>query len=177
LESKLIPFGALQPQSVVMTIVKARPMYVETSIGEKELPTVKAKQLALVVPAADGELELKGVVEQVATVPGAGNKFPVRVDLKSKDVPAWLMPGMTCKTKITVYDVKDAIVIPADLLQTDADDPKQKYVMLEAEGKGKPVRRNVKVGKTKDKEVEIVKGLKAGDLIVKGAKDEKKDEE
>jgi hypothetical protein len=84
------------------------------------------------------------------------------------------MPGMTCKTKITVYDVKKAIVIPADLLQTDKEDEKQKYVMLQSDGKEKPVRRDVKVGKTKEKEVEIVKGLEAGDVVVKGAKDEKK---
>lgn len=175
-ESKLIPFGTVTPNSVVMTIVKDRPMYVETAVGEKELPTVKAKQPAVVSPVADAEIELKAEVAKAADVPGAGNKFPVRVDLKSNDEPDWLMPGMTCKTKITVYDVKDALVIPAELLQTDKDDPKQKYVMLQVEGEKEPVRRNVKVGKTKEKEAEIVKGLAAGDLIVKGAKDEKKKE-
>jgi HlyD family secretion protein len=176
-ESKLIPFGTLTPNSVVMTIVKDRPMYVETAVGEKELPTVKAKQPAIVSPVADAEIELKAEVAKVADVPGAGNKFPVRVDLKSNDEPDWLMPGMTCKTKITVYDVKDAIVIPAELLQADKDDPKQKYVMLQVEGEEKPVRRDVKVGKTKEKEVEIVKGLEVGDVIVKGAKEEEKNEE
>ncbi|MBA4107298.1 MAG: hypothetical protein C0485_16250 [Pirellula sp.] len=172
-ESKLIPFGSVMPNSVVMTIVKDRPMYVETAVGEKELPTVKAKLPAMVAPVADAEVEFKAEVAKVADVPGAGNKFPVRVDLKSNDEPDWLMPGMTCKTKITVYDVKEAIVIPAELLQTDHEDPKQKYVMLQVEGEKKPIRREVKVGKTKEKEVEIVDGLKAGDLIVKGAKDEK----
>lgn len=175
-ESKLIPFGTLTPNSVVMTIVKDRPMYVETTVGEKELPTVKAKQPAIVSPVADAEIELKAEVAKVADVPGAGNKFPVRVDLKSNDEPDWLMPGMTCKTKITVYDVKDALVISAELLQTDKENPKQKYVMLQVEGEEKPVRRDVKVGKTKEKEVEIVKGLKVGDLIVKGARDEKEKE-
>lgn len=175
LESKLIPFGTLTPNSVVITVVEDRPMYVETTIGEKELPTVEAKQPAVVVPVADDKVELAGAVVRVADVPGAGNRFPVRVDLKSDDEPAWLMPGMTCKTKITIYDVPKAIVIPADLLQSDEDDPKQKYVMLQIEGKEKPVRRNVTVGKTKEKEVEIVKGLEAGDLIVKGAKVESKE--
>ena len=176
-ESKLIPFGTVMPNSVVMTIVKDRPMHVETAVGEKELPTVKAKLPAMVAPVADAEIELKAEVAKVADVPGAGNKFPVRVDLKSNDEPDWLMPGMTCKTKITVYDVKEAIVIPAELLQTDNEDPKQKYVMLQVEGEKKPVRRDAKVGKTKEKEVEIVKGLEAGDVIVKGAKDEKKGED
>ncbi len=172
-ESKLIPFGTVTQNSVVMTIVNDRPMYVETAVDEKELPTVKAKQPAIVSPVADAEIELKAEVAKVADVPGAGNKFPLRIDLKSNDEPDWLMPGMTCKTKITVYDVKDAIVIPADLLQTDKDVPKQKYVMLQIDDKEKPIRRDVRVGKTKEKEVEIVKGLAAGDLIVKGVKDEK----
>jgi HlyD family secretion protein len=177
MEQKLVPFGSVSPNSVVMTIVKDRPLYVETSIGEKELPTVKSEQEVIVVPAADGDVELKGVVQKVADVPGAGNKFTVRVELKADKTPEWLMPGMTGKTKITTYDVKDAVVIAADLVQTDDDNPKQKYVMLQVEEEEKPVRRNLKLGKTKDKEVEVLKGLKAGDEIVKGAKDKPSDEE
>lgn len=172
MEQKLIPFGSVTPNSVVMTIVKDRPMYVETSIGEKELPTVKSEQTVTVVPAADGEVELKGVVEKVADVPGSGNKFVVRVELKAEKTPDWLMPGMTGKTKITTYDVKDAVVIGAELVQTDEDDPKQKYVMIQPEGEDKAVRRDIKLGKTKDKEVEVLKGLKKGEKIVKGAKEE-----
>jgi HlyD family secretion protein len=174
LESKLIPFGTIMPNSVLMTVVQDRPMYVETAIGEKELPTVAAKQPAIVAPVADAEVELPGTVAKVADVPGAGNKFPVRVDLKNDEEPKWLMPGMTCKVKITVYDVKEAIVIPASMLQTDEDNPKQKYVMLQGDDDAKPTRRDVKVGKTKEKDVEIVSGLKAGDVIVSGAKEEKK---
>jgi len=72
------------------------------------------------------------------------------------------------------------VVIPADLVQTDKKDEKKKYVMLQVEDEEKPIRRDLKLGKTKDKEVEVLKGLKADDKIVKGAKDEPekdKDEE
>jgi hypothetical protein len=177
MEQKLIPFGTVSPNSVVMTIVKDRPVYVETSIGEKELPTVKAKQEVTVVPAADSEVELKGAVEKVADVPGGGNKFAVRIEVEADKLPEWLMPGMTGKTKITTYDVEDAVVIAADLVQSDEDDPKKKYVMLQIEDEEKPIRRDIKLGKTKDKEVEIVKGLEKGDEIVKGAKDKKSEDE
>jgi multidrug efflux pump subunit AcrA (membrane-fusion protein) len=177
MEQKLVPFGSVTPNSVVMTIIKDRPMYVETSIGEKELPTVKSEQDVTVTPAADSEVELKGGVQKVATVPGGGNKFTVRVELKSDKTPEWLMPGMTGKVKITTYDVKDAVVIAADLVQSDEDDPKKKYVMVQVEDEDKPVRRELKLGKTKDKEVEVLKGLKEGDEIVKGAKDKAADED
>jgi hypothetical protein len=177
MEQKLIPFGTVTPNSVVMTVVKDRPLYVETSIGEKELPTVKPEQEATITPAADSEVELKGAVEKVANVPGGGNKFVVRVEIKSEKTPEWLMPGMTGKAKITIYDVKDAVVIPADLVQSDEENPKQKYVMLQVEDEEKPVRREIKLGKTKDKEVEVLKGLKKGDEIVKGAKDKSPEDE
>jgi multidrug efflux pump subunit AcrA (membrane-fusion protein) len=156
-----------------MTVVNDRPMYVETAIGEKELPEVKDDQPVVVSPAADAELELKGTVKTVADVPGSGNKFTVRLEMKLDDAPGWLMPGMTGKAKITTYDVKDAVVIAADLVQTDEDDPKTKYVMIQVEDEEKPVRREIKLGKTKDKEVEVLKGLSEGDQIVKGAKDAK----
>jgi HlyD family secretion protein len=177
LEQKLVPFGTVTPNSVVMTIVKDRPMYVETSIGEKELPTVEADQEVTVVPAADSEVELKGSVGKVADVPGGGNKFSVRIELKAENTPDWLMPGMTAKAKITTYDVKDAVVIAADLVQSDEDDPKKKYVMVQVEDEEKPVRREIKLGKTKDKEVEVLKGLKEGDEIVKGAKNKASEDE
>ena len=173
METKLIPFGMVTPNSVVMTIVKDRPMYVETSIGEKELPTVKSDQEVTIVPVSDDEVELKGAVEKVADVPGGGNKFAVQVEIKSDDAPKWLMPGMTAKAKIKTYEVENAVVVPAELVQSDADEPKTKYVMLQVEDEEKPVRREIKLGKSKDKNVEVLKGLKEGDLIVKGAKDEK----
>jgi len=177
LESKLIPFGTVSPNSVMFTIVKDRPIYVETSIGEKELPTVKVDQPVTVTPLADAEVELEGKVKKVADVPGGGNKFAVRIDVDADDAPEWLMPGMTSKAKITTYDVEDAIVIPSELVQSDEEEPKTKYVMLQVEDEEKPVRREIKLGKTKDKEVEILKGLKEGDQIVKGAKDEPAEDE
>ena len=49
--------------------------------------------------------------------------------------------------------------------------------MVQVEDEEKPVRREIKLGKTKDKEVEVLKGLKEGDEIVKGAKDKATEED
>lgn len=177
MEAKLVPFGSVPPNSVVMTIVQPRPLVVETSIGEKEFPTVKEGQTATIAPAADSEIKLKAKVEQIADVPGSGNKFSVQIELADEnDAPDWLMPGMTCKASIVTYEAEDAIVIPADLLQTYADDKDKKYVMVLEKDADKPVRRDLKLGKTKEKDVEVLRGLTKGDRIVKGAKDETHDE-
>jgi multidrug efflux pump subunit AcrA (membrane-fusion protein) len=175
MESKLAPFGSVSPNSVVMTIVSRLPMYVETGVGEKEFPAMKTGLSATITPLADADLKLDSRVERVANVPGSGNKFTLRLELKSEDdVPEWLMPGMTCKASITTYEVEDAVVIPVELIQTDEGDDEAKYVMVLEGDDEKPVRRELKLGKTKGKEVEILGGLKEGDQIVKGAKDESK---
>jgi multidrug efflux pump subunit AcrA (membrane-fusion protein) len=177
MESKLVPFGSVTPNSIVYTIVKDRPIYVETSVGEKDFPTLKDGQAAIVTPVSDTEVKLEGSVKSIIDVPGSGNKFAVRLNLKDEDAaPEWLKPGMSCKAKITTYEVEDAVVIPADLVQTDKEDEDKKYVMLQVEDEDKPVRRELKLGKTKGKEVEVLKGLKADDRIVKGAKDEPEEE-
>jgi HlyD family secretion protein len=171
LETKLIPFGVVSPNAVLMTVVERWPMFVETSIGESELPQVRDEQDATIAPAADGEVEMHATVERVGSVPGSGNKFVVRLELTDEDeAPEWLMPGMTCKAKIVVYEAEDAVVIPAELVQTDEDDDDEKYVMVLVDDE--PVRREVKLGKTKDKDVEVLDGLEADDKIIKDAKDE-----
>ena len=175
--AKFVPFGSITPGGVIMTIVKERPLRVETSIGEKEVVQVKAGQTVTLVPAADAEVELSAKVKEIDSIPGSANQFTVQVQLGGDELPTWLKPGMTCKTKVLTYEAENAVVIPADLVQAEEDDPKARYVMVHVEDEEKPVRRDVKLGHRKEKEVEIVKGLKAGDLIVQGAKDKADDDD
>jgi multidrug efflux pump subunit AcrA (membrane-fusion protein) len=165
--AKLVPFSMIPPNTVLMTIVKQRPLYVQTSIGEKELPDFKKGMAATLTPAADTDDELAGKVTKLAGIPGGGKKFDMRLDLDKEELPDWLVAGMSCSVEVTTYENKDALMVPADLIQTDEDNDKIKYVMLVTEDDEEPVRREVKVGKSKDKQVEILSGLKAGDKIVK----------
>lgn len=178
-KAKLKPFGTVTPKSVVMTIVKPGALHIESSLSEKNLPDITAGLKATLIPAADKEQELEGKVAHVESIPGASNKFQVTLDVDLTDAPEWLVAGMTCDAKIVTYENKEALVIPRDLVQTDEENEKIKYVMLlpsEEEGaeEDEPVRRNVKLGRKKGKLVEVLKGLEEGDKIVK---EEKKDDE
>lgn len=178
LSNKLIPFGSISPNTVVMTVVKSRPLGVLATVSEKSFADLEAGQKAEIVPVADDEIELPGEIEELASAPGASNKFDVELDLDADDAPDWLMPGMTCKVKVTTYEAEDAIVIPADLVYED-EESEESYVMLLAEGEKEAERRTVEVGQKKDKEVEILEGLEKGDKIVKkdDAKETKKSDD
>jgi multidrug efflux pump subunit AcrA (membrane-fusion protein) len=171
-QSKLIPSGSISPNAVLMTVVSERPLRIETSIGEKDLPSVAAGQTVTLSPAADSEMELTAKVKSVESIPRGGNQFTVEIELGKDELAEWLKAGMTCKANIRVYEKDDAVVIPADLVQSEEDSPKNKYVMVQVKGEKEPQRRDLKIGKKKDKEVEVLKGLQPGDLIVKGAKDD-----
>ncbi|NOY42245.1 MAG: HlyD family efflux transporter periplasmic adaptor subunit [Planctomycetes bacterium] len=172
--AKLKPFGTVTANKVLMTIVSQRPLCVESAVPEKELPDFKVGLTATIAPTADDEVELTGKVKKVSAIVGGDKKFAMQLDVETDGAPEWLVAGMTGKVTIVAYENKKALVVPKDLVQTDEEDDKIKYVMLVKEDEDEPVRRNVKLGRTKDKLVEVLKGLDEGDEIVK---EEKKEEE
>jgi multidrug efflux pump subunit AcrA (membrane-fusion protein) len=165
--AKLVPFSMIPPNTVLMTVVKQRPLYVLTSVGEKEIIEYKKGLEATITPVADDKLELKAKIAKLPRVPGGGKKFELQLDLDKSDLPKWLVAGMSGAVKVVTYDKKDALLVPTDMIQTDKDDEKIKYVMRLSGDDEEPVRREVKLGKTKDKMVEVLSGLKSGDKIVK----------
>jgi len=179
LQPKLKKFGVVSPNSVLMTIVTPGPMHVEATLTEKQLPEFKKDMVATVVPTADEDEELEGKIAKLDSIPGPSNKFGIRFDVDTDSAPSWLVAGMTCDAKVVTYEKKDAIVVPQDLVQTDEDDEKTKYVMVVEDENEDPVRREVKLGRKQDKNVEVVEGLDEGDQIVKEEKkkDEKNDDE
>ena len=170
--AKLKPLGSATAKSVLMTIVKQRPLYVESSFGEKDLPELAAGLPVAIVPVADDNLEWSGKVTEMETVPNKSNKFKIRMEMDNAAIPDWLVAGMTCKTKITTYHNKNALQIPAELVQTDEENEKVKYVMFVDPDQDEPVRRDVKLGHKQGKMVEVLKGLAEGDEVIK---EEKKD--
>ena len=74
---------------------------------------------------------------------------------------------MSCKVQVTIYDKKRPSSYRRPRFATTRMTTIQKYVWLvdPDDEKAKPERRNVKLGKRKGDDVEIVKGLKKGDVI------------
>jgi multidrug efflux pump subunit AcrA (membrane-fusion protein) len=65
------------------------------------------------------------------------------------------------------YENKEALTVPKAAVRDDEDDPNQKYVWIvnPDDAEGKPERRNVTLGKRSGDDVEVLKGLKAGEVV------------
>jgi RND family efflux transporter MFP subunit len=165
--NKYKPKNNVSAGSVLMTIVETRPLYVISSVDEGKRPDVSDGQKAkIALPAEDAE-RVAGEVKSISPIPVGPGKFEIKFDLTQDEIPDWIVPGMSCKVQITTFDKKEALVVPKTAVHDDEDNEDQKYVWLvdTEDEDAKPERRNVKLGKRKGTDVEIVKGLKKGDVI------------
>ena len=164
LAGKLKAHGSVTPGTVLMTIVKPRPLRVQTKVAESDLPDLGVGLSAEITPTADDKLEFPAKVAQLSAVPDAKVKFPLELSLDLEELPAWLVPGMTCKVNVVVYENDEALVVPCDLVQEDEEE-ESRYVLVAVEGE-ESERREVEVGRSDGKVIEVLRGLKEGDEIV-----------
>jgi multidrug efflux pump subunit AcrA (membrane-fusion protein) len=150
-----------------MTIVESRPLWVTSTIDESKRPDVSDGQKIKVALPLEGSDRVNGEVKSISPIPVGSGKFEINFEVAQDQIPAWVVAGMNCKVQITTYDKTDALVVPKKAVHDDKDDPDQHYVWLvdPDDTEAKPERRTVKLGKRKDDEVEILKGLKKGDVI------------
>lgn len=157
--------ATLSPKQVFMTIIKPRPMFIRTTVPEKELHNVRAGIKGTAVPTGYPEMKLTAIVERVAAIPTGSGSFDTRITVALDDEAEPLMPGMTCKVTLVAYEKKAAVTVPPKCVVTDEVDKEKHYVYLLGE-KAKPKKRYVTVGKRTAEKVEILKGLSEGDQVL-----------
>ncbi len=72
-----------------------------------------------------------------------------------------LSPGVSADINVKIYENKNAIVIPRNLIQTKQN---KNYVFVASGSKAS--KREIKIGKESGLSVEVLQGLKSGDLLV-----------
>ena len=165
--------GTIQPNQVVMTVVRPRPMFIRAAVPEDQLHNLRPALKGVATPAGFPDLKLTATIDRVSDVPTAPGSFDARLavtlDRKAKEI----MPGMACKVKLIPYLKKDAISVPLKCVTTDElDDQKQFVYILDKDGK--PAKCAVTLGQKADKQIEILKGLAEGDkVLLEAPKDQK----
>jgi multidrug efflux pump subunit AcrA (membrane-fusion protein) len=161
------PHNNVSGNSILMTIVESRPLWITSTIDESKRPDVSDGQKIKIALPLEGSDRLSGDVKSISPIPTGPGKFEINFDVKQDQIPAWVVAGMSCKVQITTYDKADALVVPKKAVHDDKDDPDQHYVWLvdADDAEAKPERRTVKLGKRKEEDIEILKGLKKGDVI------------
>jgi multidrug efflux pump subunit AcrA (membrane-fusion protein) len=71
--------------------------------------------------------------------------------------------GMGCRISLTTYEQPKALTVPVSSVQAAAGDDESYVYLVDGDGHA---RRTVKTGRRDGDQIEIVKGLKAGDEIL-----------
>ncbi len=154
----------LPKKAVLFTVFPDDSLRVETQVAEKDLLRIRKGLAAGIVPVADPNTTLDAVVEDVDKQ-GEKGKFGARLRLESATD---LLPGMQVKVRVVPADATVGISVPASAIgKHDGQD-----VVYVVDGDAKPRPVAIEPGKALAGRVSILKGLKAGQMILRDAPSE-----
>lgn len=154
-EKKLKPGGKLMPHEILITIVQAQPLQVQISIPENKLSLLKKGLANKITPTSRPDDSLKGELSSMGRIPLTTGGFPGT--LKILDNPESLYPGMSCKVLFEIHKNDNALTVPKKAIISEKG---KSFVHLK-DGK----KREIKIGRTDGKVIEILSGLKEGDTV------------
>jgi multidrug efflux pump subunit AcrA (membrane-fusion protein) len=172
-ESKLAVDGTVSPGDVFLTVVKARPLAVRLTVGEKDVyllkPGLEGKAKVLYNP----DRKLTARVTGVSPIPVVPGKYEAVVSLDAVGDGPELMPGMGCSVKFVPYSRKDALAVPAGAVEEEDD---RHFVTVFHKG-GKKEKREVTTGRSHGGQTEILTGLRVGEEVLLTPADKTKGDE
>jgi len=160
--------GSPSKNTVLMTVVGLRPMFVRATVSESDLGKLREGLAASVRPVAFADLKLPGSIARLDKLPAAPDAFDARIDVKldSGDPRVQsLVPGMSCTVKVVPYSDRRALTAPAKAVFEDELDEDVHFVFVVGKD-GKPQKRPVVVGRRAEDKVEIVRGLNENEEIL-----------
>lgn len=156
--------GPGSPQGL-MRIVNVSNMYVSTTVPETYVGKLKVGTEVDVLLTSIGKM-YKGKVRQVGKFINPSNRsFGIEVSVPNPQ--GLLRPNQVAKLRIIDYTNKNAVVVPSNVIQKDADGNSYVYTVIDRDGKtGKAKKTIVKTGQSSDNFTEILEGVSADDVIV-----------
>jgi RND family efflux transporter MFP subunit len=152
------------PQGL-MRIVNLNNMYVSTSIPESYIGKLKVgTQVDVFLTSLNKNY--KGKVRQIGNFINPNNRsFGIEVSIPNPE--NLLRPNQVAKLKVIDYTVKNAIVVPSNVIQEDGKGNQFVFVATNSDGKTATAKKAmITIGKSSDNVTEILSGLSANDIIV-----------
>ncbi len=158
------PGDDVTPSIPIIDLYNPSSAEVMGTVTEEDYPIVKAGQKATLYFDSQPNLEITGTVQLI--VPDRQSSSPTQalypIYIKMDQIPAGLAPGMTVDAQIVIAEKDNVLVLPRALVRARADNTATVQVWVN----GQIENREIKVGLRGDQNIEIVSGLKQGDLVV-----------
>jgi HlyD family secretion protein len=122
----------------------------------------KGDKVAISVAGSDDSKKIDGTVSLISPALDP-NSTTIEIWVQAANPDQALRPGMTVQLSITAKTVEDALVVPVSALLNAQGDSGQVMVI---DSSGTAQSRDVKTGIQNGQDVEIVSGIKPGEMVI-----------
>lgn len=147
----------------VFTVVDLSMVQVRAGVPEADIGAIRIGQAATVVVPALGEREFRGRVSLVGVAADPVSRSYV-VKARIANGERLLRPGMIAEIRVVGTRRVQALTVPGEALVHQADGTTLVFVL--PEGDTRVRARPVQLGRVLDRDVEVISGLKGGDMVV-----------
>jgi RND family efflux transporter MFP subunit len=164
IQKKFLNVGAyVEAPTALFTIVDNRRLELEAPVASSDLaPIREGQRVTFAVNSYPGVAFEGRVVEISPAVEAETRSAKVRIQVPNSS--SKLKSGMFAEGEIQTGVTKQAIVIPASAVYRDDRSAKSSFVFVVENSKA--ARRAVRIGRERDSKLEIVEGLKPGDMLI-----------
>ena len=166
------------PGVPLFRIVNLSNMYVSAQVPESYLKTIhKGKDVSVYFPVLDKTVQTK-IKQSGNYISPTNRSFPIEIDVPNKN--GNIKPNLTARLSINDYTAKNAILIPLNVINENADGEQYVYTAFAKAEDNIIIAKQqiITTGMSQGDKVEILSGVKAGDqIIVEGARSVKDNQE
>lgn len=159
---------SVEPGQTVTTnddvVVLSDRLIINAQLDETDIAEVKVGQIALITLDAYPDVNIEGVVDHIAYESKLVNNVTIYdVDIVAREVPDFFRSGMSTNVEIIEDQRKNVLLIPVGAVISDKGGV---FVMVKNRRSKTFEKKEIKTGLSDEKNIEIVSGLSAGDLVV-----------
>ena len=145
--------------SPVCEIVNNSKLKLNIRVSEREVYKIKPGQEVTIKLTVFPDKNFTGKITSIAEKADAAMKFNVEITLNN-DVDAHLKSGLYAEAELPVMNQEQLIISKAGIVGS-----MESPVVYVAEN-GRAIKRNLVIGQSNDKQVEVLQGLSAGEKVI-----------
>lgn len=152
------------PGMPIVNILNTYNVKFVADVPESYLENIKrGDYVDIYIPALDKEMK-KRVSQIGRTIDPANRTFKIEINTTNKG--AVLKPNLLAEVKFNDLTIKDAVTIPANLIQEEVSGRRYVYKVVQQKGKPFAQKTFIEIGENNGELVVIEDGLSAKDMIV-----------
>ncbi len=167
IDAEVIVATTLAGQTVTTAdavVVLSDELIARAQVDETDIGKVKLGQKAIIMLDAYPDDKINAVVEHIYYESKTVNNVTIyEVDLIPENIPEFFRSGMNTTINFIENSKKGILLLPVEAVHKDKE---ESFVLIKKDGQSQLVQQPVKLGISDDKNIEILSGINAKDIIV-----------